>query len=161
MYSVNRYVSELLLCCFGSTYFKSALGRGFATPVVQLSWYLGCAFERDRKKGVLRLSQRAYVESVVSRRPRRMDMYSKSEINWRSRSAIHNSRTCSIRFSLILLLSYTDCLRFSSGICKSLSTFDVSASSSCSSLKPKLQGSTSFGESLKKNGDNPKKRAKG
>ena len=31
------------------------------------SWYLGCAFERDRKEGVLRTSQRAFIEFVVSR----------------------------------------------------------------------------------------------
>ena len=34
---------------------------------MELSWYLGCAFERDRKGGVLRASQRAFIESVVSR----------------------------------------------------------------------------------------------
>ena len=33
----------------------------------ELLWYLGCAFERDRKRGVLRASQRAFIESVVSR----------------------------------------------------------------------------------------------
>ena len=33
----------------------------------ELSWYIGCAFERDRKGGVLRASQRAFIESVVSR----------------------------------------------------------------------------------------------
>ena len=32
-----------------------------------VSWYLGCAFERDRKGGVLRASQRAFIESVISR----------------------------------------------------------------------------------------------
>ena len=34
---------------------------------MELSWYLGCAFERGRKAGVLRASQRAFIESVVSR----------------------------------------------------------------------------------------------
>ena len=33
----------------------------------ELSWYLRCAFERDRKGGVLRASQKAFIESVVSR----------------------------------------------------------------------------------------------
>ena len=33
----------------------------------ELSWYLECAFERDRKKGVIRVSQLAFVESVVNR----------------------------------------------------------------------------------------------
>ena len=33
----------------------------------ELSWYLGCTFERDRKGGVLRTSQKAFIESVVSR----------------------------------------------------------------------------------------------
>ena len=33
----------------------------------EFSWYLGCAFERDRKRGVLRAPQRALIESVVSR----------------------------------------------------------------------------------------------
>ena len=32
-----------------------------------LSWYLGCAFERDKAGGVLRMSQRAFIESVASR----------------------------------------------------------------------------------------------
>ena len=35
--------------------------HGKGTAVV-----LGCAFERDRKKGVLRMSQRAFIEFVVS-----------------------------------------------------------------------------------------------
>ena len=34
---------------------------------MELSWFLGCAFERDRKGGVLRASQRAFIESAVSR----------------------------------------------------------------------------------------------
>ena len=38
----------------------------FQTTEGELSWYLGCGFERDRKKGVLRVSQRFFVESVVS-----------------------------------------------------------------------------------------------
>ena len=32
-----------------------------------ISWYLGCAFERDMAGGVLRISQRAFIESVASR----------------------------------------------------------------------------------------------
>ena len=39
----------------------------FQTTGGELSWYLGCAFERYRKRGVLRVSQRAFIESVVSR----------------------------------------------------------------------------------------------
>ena len=39
----------------------------FQTTGGELSWYLGCAFERDRKGGFLRASQRAFIESVVSR----------------------------------------------------------------------------------------------
>ena len=33
----------------------------------ELSWYPGCAFERDRKGGVLRASQRVFIESLVDR----------------------------------------------------------------------------------------------
>ena len=33
----------------------------------ELSWYLGCVFESDRKGGVLRASQRAFIECIVSR----------------------------------------------------------------------------------------------
>ena len=39
----------------------------FQTTGGELSWYLGCAFDRDRKEGVLCASQRASIESVVSR----------------------------------------------------------------------------------------------
>ena len=39
----------------------------FQTTGGELSWHLGCAFERDRKGGVLRASQIAFIESVVSR----------------------------------------------------------------------------------------------
>ena len=39
----------------------------FQTTGGELSRYLGCAFERDRKGGVLRALQRAFIESVVSR----------------------------------------------------------------------------------------------
>ena len=39
----------------------------FQTTGGEKSWYLGCAFKRDRKRGVLRASQRAYIESIVSR----------------------------------------------------------------------------------------------
>ena len=38
----------------------------FQTTGGELSWYLGCTFKRDRKGGVLRASQRAFIESVVS-----------------------------------------------------------------------------------------------
>ena len=39
----------------------------FQTTGGELSWYLGCTFERDRKGGVRRASQRVFIESVVSR----------------------------------------------------------------------------------------------
>ena len=50
-------------CDFLSTYFLEE----FQTTGENLSWYLGCAFERDRKEGVLRASQRAFIVSVVVR----------------------------------------------------------------------------------------------
>ena len=50
-------------CDFLSTY----LLEEFQTTGGELSWYLGCAFERDRKGGVLRASQRVFIEAVVSR----------------------------------------------------------------------------------------------
>ena len=49
-------------CDFRST----SLLEKFRTTGGELSWYLGCAFERDRKGGVLRASQRAFIESVVN-----------------------------------------------------------------------------------------------
>ena len=48
-------------------FLSTCLVREFQTTGGELSWYLGCAFERDRKGGVLRASQRAFIESVVSR----------------------------------------------------------------------------------------------
>ena len=30
-----------------------------------LSWYLGCAFERDRMEGVMKMTQTAFVDSLV------------------------------------------------------------------------------------------------
>lgn len=47
----------LSICLFGK----------FQTTGGEFSWYLGCAFERDRKEGVLHVSHRAFIESVVSR----------------------------------------------------------------------------------------------
>ena len=38
----------------------------FQTTGEELSWYLGCVLERDRKGGVLRASQRAFIESIAS-----------------------------------------------------------------------------------------------
>ena len=32
-----------------------------------LSWYLGCAFERDRIKGVMKMTQTAFVDLLVDR----------------------------------------------------------------------------------------------
>lgn len=37
------------------------------TTGVGLSWFLGCAFERDGGNGVPRMSQKAFIESLVSR----------------------------------------------------------------------------------------------
>ena len=48
-------------------FLNKCLLEEFQTTGGELSWYLGCVFERDRKKSVLRVSQRAFVESVVSR----------------------------------------------------------------------------------------------
>ena len=47
-------------------FLSTCLFEEFQTTGGELSWYLGCAFERDRKRGVLRASQRAFIESVVS-----------------------------------------------------------------------------------------------
>ena len=48
-------------------FLSTCLLEEFQTTGGELSWYLGCVFERDRKRGVLRASQRAFIESVVSR----------------------------------------------------------------------------------------------
>ena len=32
-----------------------------------LSWYLGCAFERDNKEGVMNMTQTVFVDSLVDR----------------------------------------------------------------------------------------------
>ena len=48
-------------------YLGTCLLEEFQTTIGELSWFLGCAFERDRKGGVLRASQRAFIESVASR----------------------------------------------------------------------------------------------
>ena len=32
-----------------------------------LSWYLGCAFERDKMEGVMKMTQVAYVDSLNDR----------------------------------------------------------------------------------------------
>ena len=32
-----------------------------------LSWYLECAFERDKAKGVVKMTQTAFVDSLVER----------------------------------------------------------------------------------------------
>ncbi|CAM9895183.1 unnamed protein product [Ascophyllum nodosum] len=45
----------------------ASLLKEFQTTQGNLSWYLGCAFERDKAGGVLRMSQRAFKESVASR----------------------------------------------------------------------------------------------
>ena len=45
----------------------ASLLQEFETTQGNLSWYLGCAFGRDKAGGVLRMSQRAFIESVVSR----------------------------------------------------------------------------------------------
>ena len=38
-----------------------------STDLGDLSWYLGCAFERNLDKGTLRMSQSAFIDSTVSR----------------------------------------------------------------------------------------------
>ena len=48
-------------------FLSTCLLEEFQTTGGELSWYLGCAFERDRKEDVLRASRRASIESVVSR----------------------------------------------------------------------------------------------
>ena len=48
-------------------FLRTCLLEEFQTTGGELSWCLGCAFERDRKGGVLRTSQKAFIESVVSR----------------------------------------------------------------------------------------------
>ena len=45
----------------------ASLLQELQTTQGNLSWYLGCAFERDKAGGVLRMSQRAFIESVASR----------------------------------------------------------------------------------------------
>ena len=39
--------------------------QGFQTSQENHSWYLGCAFERDKSGDVLRMSQRAFIEYVA------------------------------------------------------------------------------------------------
>ena len=48
-------------------FLSTCLLEEFQTTGGEFSWYLGCEFERDKKGGVLRASQRAFMESVVSR----------------------------------------------------------------------------------------------
>ena len=48
-------------------FLSTCLLEEFQTTGGELSWYIGCASERDRKEGVFRASQRAFIESVVSR----------------------------------------------------------------------------------------------
>ena len=48
-------------------FLSTCLLEEFQTTGGELSWYLGRAFERHKKGGVLRASQRAFIESVVSR----------------------------------------------------------------------------------------------
>ena len=45
----------------------ASLLQEFQTTQGNLSWYIGCASERDRAGRVLRMSQRAFIESVASR----------------------------------------------------------------------------------------------
>ena len=48
-------------------FLSKCLLEEFQTTGGEPLWYLGCAFERDRKEGILRVSQRAFVASVISR----------------------------------------------------------------------------------------------
>ena len=45
----------------------ASLPQEFQAMQGNISWYLGCAFERDKAGRVLRMSQRAFIESVASR----------------------------------------------------------------------------------------------
>ena len=45
----------------------ASLLQEFQITQGNISWYLGCAFERDKAGGVLRMLQRAFIEYVASR----------------------------------------------------------------------------------------------
>ena len=48
--------------------FYAQLKEEFAVnDMSDLSWYLGCAIERDRKEGVMKITQTAFVDSLVDR----------------------------------------------------------------------------------------------
>ena len=49
-------------------WFYAGLRRMFpSTDLGDLSWYLGCAFERNLDKGTLRMSKSTFIDSIVSR----------------------------------------------------------------------------------------------
>ena len=48
-------------------FLSTCLLEEFQTTGGELSWSLGCAFGRDRKGGVFRASQRAFIEPAVNR----------------------------------------------------------------------------------------------
>ena len=64
------HVDDITGCVAGESeacdFLSTCLREEFQTTGGELLWYLGCAFERDRKGGVLRASQRAFIEYVVS-----------------------------------------------------------------------------------------------
>ena len=48
--------------------FYAQLKEGFpVSDMGNLSWYLGCAFERDRMEGFMKMTQTAFVDSLVDR----------------------------------------------------------------------------------------------
>ena len=47
-------------------FLSTCLLQEFQVTGGELSWYLGCVFERDRKRGILRASLKAFIESIVS-----------------------------------------------------------------------------------------------
>ena len=48
--------------------FYAQLKRGFrVSDIGDLSWYLGCTFERDRMEGAMKMTQTALVDSLVDR----------------------------------------------------------------------------------------------
>ena len=47
-------------------FLSTSLLEEFQTTGGELSWYLACAFERDRKKGVLRVSQRVLSFALIA-----------------------------------------------------------------------------------------------
>ena len=47
------------------TYYAQLKEEFPVSAIGDLSWYLGCAFERDRMKGIMKMTQTAFVDSLV------------------------------------------------------------------------------------------------